>query len=69
MLPFRHKSIDVESQLVFQFIPKVLDRVKIRALCRPVKFVDTKVDKAFLCFRAREHCQVETKLHYVGRLG
>lgn len=33
---------------MFQFIPNVLDEVKVRALCRPVKFPHTKLGKAFL---------------------
>ena len=36
------------SQSAFQFIPKVLDGVKIRALCRPVKFFHTDLDKSFM---------------------
>ena len=36
------------SQLAFQFIHKVLDRVQVQALCRPVKFFHTKLGKAFL---------------------
>ena len=32
----------------FQFIPKVLDRVEVRALCRPVKFFQSKLGKLFL---------------------
>lgn len=30
------------SQMAFKFIPKVLDRVEVRAPCRPVKFFHTK---------------------------
>ncbi len=36
------------SQSMFQFIPKVLDGVKVRALCRPVMFFQTKLGKPFL---------------------
>ena len=63
MLPFSHKSISEVrhgcwvispgSQSVFQFILKVLDWVAVRALCRPVKFFHTNLDKTFLygpCF-------------------
>ena len=34
-------------QSAFQFIPKVLDVVEVRALCRPVKF-NTDLDKPIL---------------------
>ena len=33
------------SQMPFQFIPKVFDGVEVRALCRPVKFFHTDLDK------------------------
>ena len=36
------------SQSVFQFILKVFDGVEVRALCRPVKFFHTDLDKPFL---------------------
>jgi hypothetical protein len=36
------------SQSAFQFIPKVLDGVKIRALCRLVKFFHTDLNKTFM---------------------
>ena len=36
------------SQSVFQLIPKVFDGVEGRALCRPVNFVPTDLDKPFL---------------------
>ena len=36
------------SQLAFQFLPKVLDGVEVRALCRPVKFFHNDLDKPFL---------------------
>jgi hypothetical protein len=32
----------------FQFIPKVFDEVEVKALCRPVKFFHTDLDKPFL---------------------
>ena len=32
----------------FQFIPKVLDGVEVRALCRLVKFFHTNLDKPFI---------------------
>ena len=35
-------------QSAFQFIPKVFDGVEVRALCRPVKFFYTDLDKPFL---------------------
>ena len=41
------------SQPAFQFIPKVFDGVEVRALCRPVNFFHTDLDKLFLygpCF-------------------
>jgi hypothetical protein len=34
--------------LAFQFIPKVFDGVEVRALCRPVKFLHTDLNKPFL---------------------
>jgi hypothetical protein len=33
---------------VFQLIPKLIDGVKVRALCRPVKFFHTNLGKPFL---------------------
>ena len=36
------------SQSVFQFIPKVIDKGEVRALCRPVKLLHTDLDKPFL---------------------
>ena len=36
------------SQSAFQFIPKVFDWVEVRALCRPVKFFHSYLDKPFL---------------------
>ena len=41
------------SQSTFQFIPQVFDGVEVMALCRPVKFFHTDLDKPFLygpCF-------------------
>ena len=46
-------AIRPSSKSKFQFIPKVFDKVKVRALCRPVKFFYTDLDKPFLyglCF-------------------
>ena len=37
------------SQSPFQFIPKVFDGLEVRALCRPVKFFHTDLNKLFLC--------------------
>ena len=37
-----------DLQSVFQFIPKVFDGVEVRALCRPVKFFQTGLDKPIL---------------------
>ncbi len=37
--------ISCGSESVLQFIPKVLDEVEVRGLCRPVKFFHTKVGK------------------------
>jgi hypothetical protein len=58
LLPFSHKSIIADrrwfwvirpgSQSAFQFIPKLMDAVEVRALCRPVKFFHTNLDKPFL---------------------
>ena len=58
LLLFSHKSISEVghwcwvirpgSQLVFQFIPKVFDGVEVRALCRPVEFFHTELNKPFL---------------------
>lgn len=36
------------SQPVFQFMPKVLDRIEVRFRCRPVRFFHTKLRKPFL---------------------
>ena len=36
------------EQSAFQFIQKVFDGVEVRALCRPVKFFHTDLDKPFL---------------------
>ena len=36
------------SQSAFQFIPKVFNGVEFRALCRPVKFFHTDLDKPLL---------------------
>jgi hypothetical protein len=36
------------SQSVFQLISKMFDGVEVRALCRPVKFFHTSVNKPFL---------------------
>jgi hypothetical protein len=57
-LPFSHKSISEVrhwcwairpgSQLAFQLIQKVFNGVEVRALCRPVKFLHTDLDKTFL---------------------
>jgi hypothetical protein len=46
-------AIRTGLQSAFQFIPKVFDVVEVRALCRPVKFFHTDLDKLFLygpCF-------------------
>ena len=37
------------SQSAFHFLPKVFDVVEVRALCKPVKFFHTDLDKPFLC--------------------
>ena len=34
-------AIRPDSQSAFQFIPKVVNGVEVRALCRPVKFFNT----------------------------
>jgi hypothetical protein len=49
--------------ICLQFIPKVFDGVEVRALCKPVKFLHTDVDKTIsvwtsLC--ARGHSQAKT---------
>jgi hypothetical protein len=36
------------SQSAFQFIPMVFDGVEVGALCRPVKFFHTDLNKLFL---------------------
>ena len=36
------------SQSAFQFIPKVFGGDEVSALCRPVKFFHTDLDKPFL---------------------
>ena len=58
LLPFSHTSISEvchwcwairpDSQSAFQFIPKVLYRVEIRVLCRPVKFFHNDLNKSFM---------------------
>ena len=58
LLPFRRNSISEVrhwcwaiwpgSQSAFQLIPKVSDGVEVRALCMPVKFFHTDLDKPFL---------------------
>jgi hypothetical protein len=55
LLPFSHSSISevghwcwTGSQSAFQIIPKVFIGVEVRALCRPVKFFHTDLDKPFL---------------------
>ena len=58
MLPFSHNSISEVghwcwgirpgSQSALQFIPKVFDGVEVSALCRPVKFFHTDLNKPFL---------------------
>ena len=72
LLPFSRKSISEVghgcrairpgSQSTFQFMPKVFDGVEVKALCRPVKFFHTDLNKPFpygpLC--ARGHCHAET---------
>jgi hypothetical protein len=35
-------------QSTFQFIPKVFEWVEVRALCKPVKFFHTDLEKPFL---------------------
>jgi hypothetical protein len=42
------QAISLASQSAFQLIPKVFDRVEVRALCRPVKFFHTDLNKPFL---------------------
>lgn len=42
-------GIDADgSQFLFQFIQKVLDGVKVRALCGPVKFFHDTLIKPYL---------------------
>lgn len=41
-----YSSITWHSQSVFQLIPKVLDRVEVRALSRPVRFLHTKMGQS-----------------------
>ena len=48
------------SQSTFLFIPKVFNGVDVRALCRPVKFFHTDLDKPFLYGPHFEHCHTET---------
>lgn len=46
LLPFSQKNISEDrpsSQSMFQFIPKMLNRVKVRVLCRPVEFFNNKL--------------------------
>ncbi|CDQ67465.1 unnamed protein product [Oncorhynchus mykiss] len=50
-------------QLALQFIPKAFDGVEVRALCRPVKFFHTDLNKPFLYgprIVQRGHCHAET---------
>jgi hypothetical protein len=72
LVPFSHKGISEVghgcwtirpgSQSAFQFIPKVFDGVEIKALCRPVKFFHTDLNKLFLYGPrfAWERCHAET---------
>ncbi len=56
LLPFSHKSIIevhhwcwlMRSGSQSVFIPKVLDGVEVRALCRPIKFFHNKLGKLFV---------------------
>ena len=48
------------SQSAFQFFPKVFDCVEVRALCRPVKFFHTDLDKPFLYGPRFVHWHAET---------
>jgi hypothetical protein len=58
LIPFSQKSINEVrhwgwairpgSQSVFQLIPKVLDGVEVRPVCRQVEFFHTDLDKPFL---------------------
>ena len=42
-------NVRPRSQSAFQFLPKVFDIVEVRALCRPLKFFHTDLNKTFLC--------------------
>ena len=51
------------GDLAFKFIPKVFDGVEVRALCKPVKFFHTDLDKPFLFgprFVQQGPCHAET---------
>ena len=57
------RAIRPGSQSAFQFIPKSFDGVEVRALCRPVKFFHTNLNKPFLYgprFVHCQHCHAET---------
>ena len=41
-------AIRPDSQSAFQFIPNLFDGVEVKALCRPVKFFHTDLNKPFL---------------------
>ena len=41
-------QLGLVTQSVFQFIPKVFDGVEVKAMCSPVKFFHTDLDKLFL---------------------
>ena len=51
----------IRPDLHFQFIPKALEGVEVRALCRPVRFFHTKLGKHFYMELActQGHCHVE----------
>lgn len=55
--------IRLGSQLASRFIPRVLNVVEVRALRRPVKFLDSKLGKLFIYGDALYvgHCHVGTE--------
>uniref|UniRef100_A0A0E9WTX1 Uncharacterized protein n=1 Tax=Anguilla anguilla TaxID=7936 RepID=A0A0E9WTX1_ANGAN len=55
-------AISPDLHLAFQLIPKVLDGVEVRTLCRPVKFIRTDLYKTisiWTLFCARGYCHAE----------
>lgn len=64
-LPFFIQKSTVHHSLVqswFQFILKVLARIEVRALCRPITFFYTKLIQLWMLLCALEHAGAENGL-------